>query len=101
MEGAPHTAKRTIDVLSGAPAPIYKGGEEEAAGQEGARHGGSPTRTPLLVGFAPLFLSDRRGKRKERERERERGPRPLLLVLFKLPRRGARATPPWAYLSLP
>ena len=30
--GAPHTVKRTIDVLWGAPAPVYKGGEEEAAG---------------------------------------------------------------------
>ena len=34
MEGAPHTAKRTTVVLWGAPTPVYKGGEEEAAGQE-------------------------------------------------------------------
>ena len=47
--------------------------------------GGSPTRTPLLVGFAPTFLSHRRGKRKERERERERGAPPPPLVQFGLP----------------
>ena len=36
--------------------------------------GGIPTRTPLLVGFAPPpFLSSPEGKRKEGERERERG----------------------------
>ena len=45
------------------PAPVYKGGEEEA-GQQGARQGeGSPTRTPVLVGFGPtLFPSTGGGK---------------------------------------
>ena len=33
-------AKRTIDVLWGAPAPVCKGGEEEVAGQEARTMGG-------------------------------------------------------------
>ena len=80
MEGAPHTAKRTIDVPLGCSSPRYiKERGEEVAGQEEVRQGGSPTRTPLLVGFAlPLFSFLRRGKRgKEREEEKERGARPL------------------------
>ena len=45
------------------PAPVYKGGEEEAS-QQGARQGeGSPTRTPVPVGFGPtLFPSTGGGK---------------------------------------
>ena len=61
------------------PAPVYKGGEEEA-GQQGARQGeGSPTRTPVLVGFGPtLFSFYRRGKRGRRgSRRRKGGWRPL------------------------
>ena len=60
-------------------APVYKGGEEEA-GQQGARQGeGSPTRTPVLVGFGPtLFSFYRRGKRGRRgSRRRKGGWRPL------------------------
>ena len=61
------------------PTPVYKGGEEEA-GQQGARQGeGSPTRTPVLVGFGPtLFSFYRRGKRGRRgSRRRKGGWRPL------------------------
>ena len=61
------------------PAPVYKGGEEEAD-QQGARQGeGSPTRTPVLVGFGPTFFSFyRRGKRGRRgSRRRKGGWRPL------------------------
>ena len=48
----------------------------------------------VQVGFdPPFFLSSTGGNRKEREREREGGLRPLLLVLFGLPRRGRAATP--------
>ena len=59
--------------------PVYKGGKEEA-GQQGARQGeGSPTRTPVLVGFGPtLFSFYRRGKRGRRgSRRRKRGWCPL------------------------
>ena len=69
MEGAPHTVKRNLCVLGWPPAPIYKGGEEEA-GQQGARQGeGTPTRTPVLVGFGPTLFSflPEEEKRKERE----------------------------------
>ena len=64
------------------PAPVYKGREEEATGQEGRAMGESPTRTPLLVGFGPpLFPSHAGGKREgEGEGEWKGGPRPLPLV---------------------
>jgi len=40
MEGAPHTAKRTIDVPLGCPTPPYiKERGEEVVGQEEARQG--------------------------------------------------------------
>ena len=71
--------KDQLVCLWGAPAPVYKGGEEEA-GQQGARQGeGSPTRTPVLVGFGPtLFSFYRRGKRARRgSRRRKGGWRPL------------------------
>ena len=42
MDWAPHTVKTTIDVLWGAPAAVYKGGGEEAAGLGGAPWGGVP-----------------------------------------------------------
>ena len=79
MEGAPHTAKRTIDVPLGCALPTYiKEGEEEAGQGGGAPWGGSPTRTPVLVGFGPLFSFSWRGKEgREREEEKERGARPL------------------------
>ena len=54
----------------------------------------------VQVGFTPYLFSTG-GNRKEREREREGGRRPLLLVLFGLPRRGAHGQPPRASLSLP
>ena len=76
MEGAPHTAKRTIDLPLGFPPPPYiKEGRRRRPTKRGAPWG-SPTRTPLLVGFAPLFPFLSEGKRKERER----GLRPPLLV---------------------
>ena len=50
------------------PAPVYKGGEEEA-GHQGTHQGeGSPTRTSVLVGFAPplfLLMEVERGKERE------------------------------------
>ena len=56
------------------PTPVYKGGEEEA-GQQGAHQGdGSPTRTPVLVGFGPtLFSFYQRGKRGRRGSRRRKG----------------------------
>ena len=73
-------AKRLSVVPLGCPpAPVYEGGEEEA-GQQGARQGeGSPTRTPVLVGFGPtLFSFYGRGKRGRRgSRRRKAGWRPL------------------------
>ena len=59
----------------GCPLPPYiKEGEEEAR-QQGARQGeGSPTRTPVLVGFGPtLFSFYRRGKRGRRGSRRRKG----------------------------
>ena len=67
------------------PALVYKGGEEEEAGQEARAMGG------VLLGVgSPLFLSSPEGKGR-RGRGRGKGARPLLLVLLRLPRRGARA----------
>ena len=56
MEGAPHTAKRILGVPLGCPPPPYiKEGRRRWPALGVARHGGgSPTRTPLLVGFGPL-----------------------------------------------
>ena len=53
------------------PAPVYKGGEEEAD-QQGARQGeGSPTRTLVLVGFGPTFFPSTGGGKGEGEGEGE------------------------------
>ena len=67
-EGHRTWLKINLCVYGVPPGHVYKGGEEEA-GQQGARQGeGSPTRTPVLVGFAPPFSFFRRGKGgKERE----------------------------------
>ena len=46
MEGAPHTAKRTIDVPLGCALPTYIKEGERGRRPGGARHGGSPTWTP-------------------------------------------------------
>ena len=55
--GGPHTVKRNLVCPRVPPAPVYKRGEEEA-GQQGARQvEGSPTRTPVLVGFGPTLFS--------------------------------------------
>ena len=55
MEGAPHTAKRTIDVPLGCPLPVYKGGGEGSV-PRGARHGASPTRMPSASRIPPSFF---------------------------------------------
>ena len=101
MEGAPHTAKRTIDVSLGCPLPSYiKEGRRRWPARRGRAKGeGSPTRTPLLVGFAPL-PSNGEGKGERGEREKERGggvPPPL--VQFELGR-GRRTPPLVAFLPL-
>ena len=87
--------------LWGAPAHVYKGEGREAGGQEGRAMGRVLLGLLVQVGFAPPFPFSTRGNMKERKREREGEHRPLLLVLFGLPRRGARGHPPRASLSLP
>ena len=64
----------------GCPLVTYiKEGEEEA-GQEGRRAmGGSPTRTPNLVGFGPPFLLQLGEGGKEEERRKEGGTAPTLI----------------------
>ena len=76
----------------GCPLATYiKDGEEEAD-QEGRRAmGGSPTRTPNLVGFAPLSYSKLKKGGRRRRREGRRGAPPPPLVQFRLAR-GERAT---------
>ena len=63
--------KRIIDVLWGAPSPVYKGGEEGA----GRPHGAPPRGGILLllgVGFpAPPFLFHLGGGRKAKRRRRK------------------------------
>ena len=54
----------------GCPLPLYIKEEREEVGQQGARQvEGSPTRTPVLVGFGPtlFFLLPEGEKGKERE----------------------------------
>ena len=98
MEGAPHTAKRTTVVLWGAPAPVYKGGEEEA-GQQGAHQGeGSPTRIQPHPFF--LLLEGEKGKERERKRERGKGVAPPPPCPIRPPLGGVRH-PLRAPLSLP
>ena len=70
------------------PAPVYKGGQGEAAGQAWARHRG--VLLPLGVG---LLLGEGEGEREVEERkERGGGRRPPSRVLFGLGRAG-RAAP--------
>ena len=56
--------------LWGAPAPVYKGGEEEAGGQGGCAIGRVQLGFLILVGVSFLFQEGERGKEKEREKER-------------------------------
>ena len=71
------------------PAPVYKGGGEEAAGLEGGAMGGN--RIGLQVLFGPLpFL--RRGKGEGRGKRRRKGGRAPPLVQFGLPMGGGAAT---------
>ena len=74
------------------PAPVYKGGEEEAGGQEGRAMGGVLLGLLVQVGFAPPFPFSTGGNRKEREREREWGAAPSL-VQFGLAMGGHAANP--------
>ena len=83
MEGAPHTAKRTIDVLCGASGHIYKGGEGRGGLPKGGRQVWgillglpSPSRFPLL------FPIPSRRRREGGRGEKEGGGRCPLLVQF-------------------
>ena len=99
VEGAPHTAKRSIDQLLclwGAPLPPYikeQGGGGRPRGE--ARQGGSPTPTgsrtpPFLVG-----IGEGKG-----EGERRKGAPPLPSPIRTSPWGGVR--PPFgAFLSFP
>ena len=82
-------AKRITDVLWGAPLPPHIKEEGRRPPALGARHGGSPTRTPLLVGFGPslfpFFIGGEKEGVGEGEGKRERGAPPPPLVLFGLP----------------
>ena len=77
VEGAPHTAKRSMInccVYGVPPSPVYKG-VEEGAGQGGWRAlRGSPTPTGSRT---PLFpIRSRRGKEEEGGRKGGAGPPP-------------------------
>ena len=49
--------------LWGAPSPVYKGGEEEATGQQGAHQGGGLL-FPVGVGIPPFLVQEgEEGKR--------------------------------------
>ena len=74
------------------PVPVYKGGGEEAAGLEGARHGGKPNRTPSPIRPLPFL---RRGEGEGEGRE-GKGGAPPPLVQFGLPMGGGRGHPLWA-----
>ena len=69
MEGGTHTAKRTTDVLWGARLPPYIKEEGRRLDTWGGQGEGSPTRIPVLVGFAPPPFSylpeGERGKERE------------------------------------
>ena len=92
---------RLRDSLScfGAPlAHVYKGGGRRRPAKGEARQGGgSPTRTPNLVGFGPPFLPTERGKGERREREKESGGRAPSPCPIRVGQ-GGRAPPPMAYL---
>ena len=49
------------------PAPVYKGGEEEAAGLDGARQGVVLLGLLVLVGFAPPSFPSHGGGKGEGE----------------------------------
>ena len=76
MEGHHTRLREQLMYFGVPPTPVYKGGEEEA-GHQGERQGeGSPTRTPVLVGFAPpLFPSSGGGKGGRRGGRRRKGGR--------------------------
>ena len=96
MEGAPHMAKRTIDVPLGCPPPPYikeQGGRP--AGPRGRARRRSP---PPSRSRTPPFLLLLGGGRKG-ERGKERGGAPPLLVQFGPEGEGVRG-PPWPLLSL-
>ena len=82
VEGAPHTAKRSMLNLCvyGVPLATYiNEGRRRPVARRGAPWGESP----------PPFSFLHRGERKERERERERGAPPPPLVQFGIPWGGA------------
>ena len=91
VEGAPHTAKRSMInccVYGVPPAPVYKGARGgEAAGQERGAPGG--VLLPPGVGLPPFLVGLGEGG-KEEEEGKERGRRPPSLVLFGLGGGGAR-----------
>ena len=103
MEGAPHTAKTIVCCPLGCPLPPYiKEGRRRPTNKGGRQGEGSPTRTPVLVGFGPtLFSFYRRGKRGRRGRGEGKGGAPPFLVQFGLPIRRGRGCPLWAASPLP
>ena len=85
------------------PAPLYKGGEEEA-GHQRARHGGSPTRTPSPSRIPLSFSGVGKGEKEEGVGEGKggaapslvqfgpaHGVRPPLVALFSFPLRPMKA----------
>ena len=75
MEGAPHTAKRTIDVPLGCPPPPYikEGGRRGRPKGRRAIGGGNL----LQVGFPLLFPNRSRRGKEEGGGKKERGAAPL------------------------
>ena len=99
MEGGTAHGYENNGCAFGVPPPPYiKEGRRRWPVLGVARHGGSPTRTLLLVGFAP-FLPTEMGKGKEGRGRWKGGAAPPPLVQFGLGR-GRRAPPPVAFLPL-
>ena len=83
MEGAPHTAKRTIDVLWGAPLPPYIKEGRRRPTTKGLTIGGVLLGLLVLVGFSPpLFSFSWRWKGGRRGRRRRKGVVPPSLNQF-------------------
>ena len=82
------------------PAPVYKGGGEEAGHKGRAKEGGVLLGVPVLVGFAPPPFPIPTRRRGKEEEERRKGGRPPTLVQFGLGL-GGRTPPPGRCLLSP